>query len=214
MYSDIRHFKGLNALRFFAAYLVLIHHLEQIRLKNSLFNFKEYSFFNNGGLAVSFFFVLSGFLITYLLLKEFDERGLINIKYFKSFLGRGEIANKLLKSGDIGDNLIGKYTAKALLEINEIVQSQDRADYSDVIYDISYRSICADLNEVEFFDKSYLQFVKFDDNKDIVSAKNITDEIYIGSRLHSNPGQKEAGLSSGILVGPRRQVNLGLEYNF
>ena len=82
MYSDIRHFKGLNALRFFAAYLVLIHHLEQIRLKNSLFNFKEYSFFNNGGLAVSFFFVLSGFLITYLLLKEFDERGLINIKYF------------------------------------------------------------------------------------------------------------------------------------
>jgi radical SAM superfamily enzyme YgiQ (UPF0313 family) len=28
---------------------------------------------------------------------------------------------KLLKSGDIGDNLIGKYTAKALLEINEIV---------------------------------------------------------------------------------------------
>ena len=47
-----------------------------------------------------------------------------------------------------------------------------------------------------------------------VSGKNITDEIYIGSRLHSNPGQKEAGLSSGILVGPRRQVNLGLEYNF
>jgi len=47
-----------------------------------------------------------------------------------------------------------------------------------------------------------------------LSGKNITDEIYIGSRLHSNPGQKEAGLSSGILVGPRRQVNLGVEYNF
>ena len=82
MYSNIRYFKGLNALRFLAAYLVLIHHSEQIRLKNNLFNFKEYSFFNNGGLAVSFFFVLSGFLITYLLLKEIDERGLINIKYF------------------------------------------------------------------------------------------------------------------------------------
>ena len=48
----------------------------------------------------------------------------------------------------------------------------------------------------------------------IFSANNITDESYIGSRLHSNPGQKEAGLSSGIIIGPRRQINLGLEYNF
>ena len=47
-----------------------------------------------------------------------------------------------------------------------------------------------------------------------LSGKNITDEIYIGSRLHSNPGQKEAGLSSGILPGPRRQINLGVEYIF
>ena len=46
------------------------------------------------------------------------------------------------------------------------------------------------------------------------SAKNITDESYIGSRLHSNPGQKEAGLCSGIIIGSRRQINLGLEYNF
>ena len=61
------------------------------------------------------------------------------------------------------------------IEINELVQSQDRADYSDVIYDISYRSICADSNEVEFFDKSYLQFVKFDDNKDIGNAIEFID---------------------------------------
>ena len=46
------------------------------------------------------------------------------------------------------------------------------------------------------------------------SGKNITDEVYIGSRLHSNPGQKEANISSGIIPGPRRQVNLGLEYSF
>ncbi|MEE3234571.1 MAG: TonB-dependent receptor [Candidatus Latescibacterota bacterium] len=43
-----------------------------------------------------------------------------------------------------------------------------------------------------------------------VSAKNITDKIYIGSRLHSNPGQPQANLSSGILIGPRRQINFGL----
>ena len=46
------------------------------------------------------------------------------------------------------------------------------------------------------------------------SGKNITDEVYIGSRLHSNPGQKEANISSGIIPGPRRQVNIGLEYLF
>ncbi len=45
-------------------------------------------------------------------------------------------------------------------------------------------------------------------------AKNILDEIYIGSRLHSNPGQKDASLSSGILPGPRRQVNAGFRYTF
>ena len=44
--------------------------------------------------------------------------------------------------------------------------------------------------------------------------KNITDEIYIGSRLHSNPGQKDANISSGIIPGPRRQINIGLEYSF
>ena len=47
-----------------------------------------------------------------------------------------------------------------------------------------------------------------------LSGKNITDQIYIGSRLHSNPGQPQANLSSGILPGPRRQINIGFEYHF
>ena len=47
-----------------------------------------------------------------------------------------------------------------------------------------------------------------------LSGKNILDTKYIGSRLHSNPGQKDANISSGILPGPRRQINLGIEYNF
>lgn len=46
------------------------------------------------------------------------------------------------------------------------------------------------------------------------SGKNITDQIYIGSRLHSNPGQKDANISSGIIPGSRRQINAGLEYSF
>ena len=47
-----------------------------------------------------------------------------------------------------------------------------------------------------------------------LTGKNVTDEIYIGSRLHSNPGQPRANISSGILPGPRRQINLGVEYKF
>ncbi len=37
MYKGIKYFKGLNALRFFAAYLVVIHHAEQIRRKYGIF---------------------------------------------------------------------------------------------------------------------------------------------------------------------------------
>jgi len=47
-----------------------------------------------------------------------------------------------------------------------------------------------------------------------LSGKNITDNIYIGSRLHSNPGQKNANISSGILPGARRQINIGVNYTF
>jgi peptidoglycan/LPS O-acetylase OafA/YrhL len=81
-YKKIKHFGGLNALRFFAAFLVVIHHAEAVRKKNGLFNLDWLSFFKNGGNAVTFFFVLSGFLITYLLLKEDNETGKTSIKIF------------------------------------------------------------------------------------------------------------------------------------
>jgi peptidoglycan/LPS O-acetylase OafA/YrhL len=75
-------FPGLNALRFFAAYLVLMHHSETIRAKMGLPNLSAYSLFKNGSLAVSFFFVLSGFLITYLLLVEIKTTQTVAIKKF------------------------------------------------------------------------------------------------------------------------------------
>ena len=76
------YFKGLNGLRFFAAFLVLMQHAESIRQKYSLFNLADYTLFNSGTLAVEFFFVLSGFLITFLLLEEVANTGTINIKHF------------------------------------------------------------------------------------------------------------------------------------
>lgn len=81
-FKNITIFKGLNALRFFAAFFVLIHHGEVIRGKNGLEDFGWLGFFNNGGNGVTFFFVLSGFLITYLLLKEVVKTGRVYIKKF------------------------------------------------------------------------------------------------------------------------------------
>jgi peptidoglycan/LPS O-acetylase OafA/YrhL len=76
------HFSGLNALRFFAAYFVVLHHGETIRHKFGLPNFNDYSFFQNGAIAVSFFFVLSGFLITYLLLAEIEKTETVSLRKF------------------------------------------------------------------------------------------------------------------------------------
>ena len=45
-------------------------------------------------------------------------------------------------------------------------------------------------------------------------AKNLLDEVFIGSRLHSNPNQSQANISSGIIPGPRRQFNLSINYSF
>jgi Fe(3+) dicitrate transport protein len=47
-----------------------------------------------------------------------------------------------------------------------------------------------------------------------LTAKNVTDNVFIGSRLHSNPRQRDATLSTGIIPGPRRQVNLSVTYDF
>ena len=82
MYKDIKYFKGLNTLRFLAAYFVVLHHAEDIREKYELVHLKDYSLFRNGGLSVTFFFVLSGFLITYLLLKEKKKTNTVSIKKF------------------------------------------------------------------------------------------------------------------------------------
>jgi peptidoglycan/LPS O-acetylase OafA/YrhL len=81
-YKNISLFEGLSSLRFFAAFLVVLHHGETIRKKNGIVNFEWLGLFRNGGNAVTFFFVLSGFLITYLLLKEDGKTQKTNIKSF------------------------------------------------------------------------------------------------------------------------------------
>jgi len=68
------HIPSLNGLRAISIFLVLFAH---IVLKN--FNFTE----NPGGqIGVSIFFVISGYLITLLLLKEEESKGTISLKGF------------------------------------------------------------------------------------------------------------------------------------
>lgn len=82
-YKAISYFKGLNTLRFIAAFLVVIHHAESLRKDHGLkFHLKDFGLFQNGAHAVSFFFVLSGFLITYLLLREREVKKDISVKQF------------------------------------------------------------------------------------------------------------------------------------
>ena len=71
------HFHSLDALRFFAFLKVYLLH---IPLQG---NFPIFSFLKSGGgIGVAFFFVLSGFLITYLLVFEKIQNGKISIKKF------------------------------------------------------------------------------------------------------------------------------------
>ena len=78
-------FPNLEGLRFFAFFVVFINHATgSLRYNNhsDTYAFIRSHFFWNGDLGVSFFFVLSGFLITYLLLKEKELKGKINIRNF------------------------------------------------------------------------------------------------------------------------------------
>ncbi len=77
------YFPNLNGVRFIAAFSVLIHHTEQIKYLMGLENiYGNYFIKNLGKLGVGLFFVLSGFLITYLLLSEKKRRGDISTKAF------------------------------------------------------------------------------------------------------------------------------------
>ena len=78
------YFPNLNGLRFIAAFLVIIHHLEQLKSISKIENYWDAIPFIGiiGKLGVILFFVLSGFLITYLLLAEENSFKKISIKEF------------------------------------------------------------------------------------------------------------------------------------
>lgn len=79
----LSYFPNLNGLRFIAAALVIIHHIELNKKSYNILTLEYLSdFFYLGKLGVVLFFVLSGFLITYLLLLEEEKNNSISIKNF------------------------------------------------------------------------------------------------------------------------------------
>ena len=78
------YFPNLNGVRFVAALGVIAHHVEQSKNMYSLDNIYTNSFVGGvfGKLGIIMFFVLSGFLITYLLLKEKEKTGTISVRNF------------------------------------------------------------------------------------------------------------------------------------
>ncbi len=77
------YFHNLDGLRFLAAILVVINHIEIFKSNTGISNISHIPFIGKmGEHAVTLFFVLSGFLITYLLLSEKEATQTIGIKNF------------------------------------------------------------------------------------------------------------------------------------
>lgn len=76
------HFRGLDSLRFLAALFVVLGHIPMNQAAAGLPNPNWGALFYRGAPAVAFFFTLSGFLITYLLLEEQRRAGGIGVGRF------------------------------------------------------------------------------------------------------------------------------------
>ncbi len=78
----LKHLKGLNTLRFFAASLVLFDHARHHLNEMGILFAQSIPILHKGVTAVNFFFTLSGFLISYLAINEINEYGKVNFKFF------------------------------------------------------------------------------------------------------------------------------------
>jgi len=77
------YFPNLDGLRFLGSVSILLFHIENLKSQNSLEPIPWIHYFSPlGNLSVSMFFVLSGFLITFFLLREKENTSTINLKQF------------------------------------------------------------------------------------------------------------------------------------
>lgn len=84
--KNINYFENLDGWRVICFLMVFLFHsfytVDPTILSSSTYLFWKKDVFGNGNIGVNFFFVISGFLITYLLLKEKHQNNQISIKMF------------------------------------------------------------------------------------------------------------------------------------
>ncbi len=85
--SEKINFKGLNEIRAIAALLVFFHHIELYKSREGIVSLYDSHLLRHfishiGHFSVICFFILSGFLITYLMLVEKEQTGTIKISDF------------------------------------------------------------------------------------------------------------------------------------
>ena len=111
-------------------------------------------------------------------------------------------------------NLFNKVTSRLDFKyVGSAYSDFENIEYSDINSWINSLGISGPIPEYSILNFSSVYSVN-ENLKLSLIVKNLTDEIYIGSRLHSNPGQTAANKSSGIIPGPRRQINFGINYIF
>src|ERR1700753_3467613 len=91
MIESKKYFRDLDGIRTIAFLTVFISHIflfNSTNLDGIRFTFLKNNIFRNGDLGVNLFFTLSGFLITYLLLREKNATSTINFRnfYFRRIL--------------------------------------------------------------------------------------------------------------------------------
>src|ERR1700722_15197921 len=75
------YFTGLNPLRFISAFAIIIAHVT-LGLQNTMQQSALRQFLHNLNIGVDMFFLVSGFLITFMLIEEKSETGSLSIRGF------------------------------------------------------------------------------------------------------------------------------------
>lgn len=80
--KQLKYLEGLDTLRFFLALIVLIGHCRLNLIQEDIYWLNDQPIFKKGFISVEYFFILSGFILTYISYYEIRNNGTLNIKKF------------------------------------------------------------------------------------------------------------------------------------
>lgn len=116
-----------------------------------------------------------------------------------------------------------RYKSEAFADVQNIAETENlgiqgmipATPHTAVDIEIPYvdMGLPFDLILPELVDLS-MTYVHASEFEIFAAVKNIYDHTYIGSRLHSNPQVTAANISSGIIVAPGRQAQVGARVHF